>query len=178
MLKQLLQKASSVRPAPITNQPVDLNITISPELPRDYSGAWLTTVQNGDGPGTYWADAFNRSSIPSAINGTASNNIVSQANRPILAKVWAHQWIWGGTVPSTFVDGCDSVCKARIRAPALHKTACHSFLAPTNYTQILPGNAYSTASTAPPLSLAAFIIDFSLQLHGNESIDFVTGSVN
>lgn len=75
-------------------------------------------------------------------------------------------------MPSDFVNGCDSVCKARIRAPALSKTACRSFLAPVNYTQVFPYSAFLTDPYAPPLSLATFIIDISLQLNGNESIDF------
>ena len=73
------------------------------------------------------------------------------------------------------VRGCDSTCKAKIRAPALAVTACTTHVIPVNYSDAVPLRQYAFGEIAPPLDQNAFLIALSLTQDQSEKLNLVTG---
>jgi hypothetical protein len=165
----LIQRASTVIPATLTS-PVTLNVTIAPEIPHDFSGFWIENPSyHKDIAG--FNQAFNYT-MPSS-NGTVKNTIMAGVNKAIHARLGK---LWYGDEPlPNVLQGCDGVCHATIRAPALAVTACSSREISVNYKETSASNRMLEAVVAPPTELLAFSIGTNLVLGSKETIDLVTG---
>ena len=165
----LLQRSSSVVSAPIVNHPVFLNVTMAPEIPHDYTGAWATMQELGRNQ--WWNLQFN-GTMPGS-NGTVPNNIYAEVIPNIEADLPP---IFFSNAPLTkVVSGCDGTCKARIRAPALAATSCVSTQLPVNYSQAVVSNVYKFGVIAQPLDEEAFFVASSLVLDEREKMNLLTG---
>ena len=156
----LLQKATTVVPA----NPVTLNVTMAQELPTAYSGTWSRFSAK-------WSPLFNES-IPSN-EGNISNQIYSWTRSPSLGVDWIKNMPISGVV-----SGCPDSCKARIRAPALAVTSCKKRSLVANYTLPLDTRNLLTPDytvSAPPLDTFGFLVDVSLILDDQESLNLITG---
>ena len=162
----LLQKATTVVNAPIVNDPVTLNVSMAPEVPRGYTGGWLYTNFSQTA-----AWAFNET-MPTA-NGEVSNNISTYFDLDELSIAWLQPWIEDRTVPG-IVQGCEGICTAAIEAPAFAQTACSRRQIPVNYS--MPGGLknMNNPTLAAPLYRTGFMVSGNLVLGEHETLTLIT----
>ena len=165
----LLQRASSVVPARITDHPVPLDVTMAPEVPTDYTGAWATMQDIGIDQ--WWNLPFN--STEPGSNGPVPNNIYVEINPHLEQSLGRHYF--SDTLPPHILTGCHGTCKAKIRAPALALTSCKSIQLPVNYSQAQLTSKYKFGIIALPLEDNSFFISSSLMLDQDERINLVAG---
>ena len=158
----LLQKAATVRNAPYVD-PVQLTVKLLPELPQFYTGGWLP------GPRTLYT--FNET-VPTA-NGNIYNN-VSVISRLDSDTLWNKPW-FNDHIPSEIINGCQGMCTAKVRAPALAQTECTTREIPVNYTApVNLKNILGPTGVAAPLTQNSFFISPSMILDDHEKINLVT----
>lgn len=164
----LLQKSTSVVTAPITNHPVTLNVSMSPEVPHGFSGGWVRTNVTE----LKFSSMFNNT-VPTA-NGTTPNNIFAYFNTDVNSAVYNKAWFQDEMVPG-IVSGCDGVCEVTIKAPAFAQTTCTTRDIPVDYAA--PGSIAGLQSylIAPPLSQYGFIVTGGLLLGDHERMNLITG---
>ncbi|KAF2484919.1 hypothetical protein BDY17DRAFT_93733 [Neohortaea acidophila] len=163
----LLQRASTVATIPNPATAL-LNISMAPELPRGYSGAWISSEELS-GFRSRQVQSFN-ATIPTA-TGNASNYIVFDAwsNKTDIFSQWINTASLSG-----LVRGCPGECRAKIRAPALFPVACKtrrtfSDVRVNFNTSLVPDTA------APPLEVVGALMQTSVVLSQHEAIDLMTG---
>lgn len=167
----LLQRASTVVPAPITGRSVHLNVTIAQEVPTGFTGGWSPSGNNT--VAARLCSTFN-DTIPAA-NGTTSNHIIPEAVVDLKGD-WSGLWYSEGTMKG-FIHGCpNNTCKAKIRAPALASTECSTTMIPVNYLNPVNITTEIGQTFAPALDTDGFMISHSLQFGDKESINLVTAS--
>jgi hypothetical protein len=169
----LLQRASTIKEASIVGESLPLNISMSPEVPRNTFAVWATEKQMGIGYKFNYA--FNES-VPTG-NGSTPNDIYptptgENMTIDLRAKFQGDDPIVGR------IHGCTAdACATTIHAPALQRTTCQTKTLPVNYTN-LPSlkNSGKLMDVAPPLGQMAFFISVGLDIQGErESIYLVTG---
>lgn len=164
----LLQRASTVVPAPIVDSPVTLNINMAPELPTGWSGFWDT--QHHLGLTTRMSATWNKT-VPST-NGPVSNYIDPIGYREIthqLAALWYPDRALVGVV-----RGCPSTCTLKIRAPALAPT-CISHALPVDYRLPVDLTGLGPRS-ALPIDHQCFVTGIGLLVEdGYEALNLLTG---
>lgn len=166
----LLQRSSSVVSTPIIDHAVNLNVTMVPEIPRGYTGIWISKHDlNMD---HYFNSPFN-ATMPAA-NGSVPNTIFVQPSFPQgleLAKKF-----YSDAPLSDIIQGCpERTCKAKLVAPALAAT-CSNHEILVDYNQ--PGGITPKQGQreAPALDRQALLATFSLVVdRETESIGMVTG---
>ena len=163
----LLQKATRVVNARITDHPLKLNVSMSPEIPRGYSGGW----QRANLSQFHFSSEFNRT-MPTA-NGHIGNNILLYYRTDIEGTEWNRPWLKDETVPGV-VQGCESVCTATIRAPALTPTECTMSEMAVNYSVPFSLKTMMEDGAAPPLSAVGFMIAGGLILGEQENLNLIT----
>ena len=159
----LLQKAITVVPAPIVDQPVTLEVNLAHQIPTDFTGGWYHASSR-------WSWAFN-DTIPTW-NDSISNRLYPEATTNTMYGI---EWYKDAPL-SGIVRGCDKKCKAKVKAPALATTSCTTKSMPVNYSEPVDIHTeYSNVPWAAPLDHYGFLIDTSLILGEHESINLITG---
>lgn len=157
----LLQKASTVKAVPRFDSPLTLNVSMVPEMPRNWSGLrWY-----GTGDGIYGSHF-------GPLNGTGSNNVVSRATLGRRGMEHLSNPFLLNEPVRTAVSGCTGECTMTLRAPALKKLSCTKRSMDVNYQHLF------SARTADivPLDRYSFFVDISLGIKGpQETIEIVTG---
>lgn len=171
----LLQRASTIRPAAVAGGPsVTLDVSMVPEMPRDYTGTWFEAEKAAN---RYPQSAMFNATIPGP-DGPVSNHIGTGGDEDSSRSVSViGQWIEGSPVDHA-VRGCPGRCKVKIQAPALFETKCVTRLLPVNYSGILSENEIWGVGkgTAPPLHFQAFAIASALDVSGvREALILFTG---
>jgi FtsZ-binding cell division protein ZapB len=163
----LLQQSTSIRPAPILNTVVPLNVSMAREVPKGYTGTWSPEdidIRKG------WSESF--------------NDTQPGAEGPVSNRIWSGTGYWVKSPLSSLyftdaplegvVHGCHGTCKARVRAPALAVTACESMNIPVDYLKRFGNGSY--LYTAMPLTQLLFLVSSTLVVDGDkEKINLVTG---
>jgi hypothetical protein len=162
----LLQKATTVVNARITDRPLDLNVSLAPEIPRGYTGGWMRTNMSQ----LLNSPAFNYT-MPTA-EGSVSNNIIGYS-RTDITSLWSKPWFEDVTVPG-IIHGCPGVCNATVKAPALAQTVCTRHDIPVNYTTPVNLSTMFSSSVAPPLDRNSFLISGGLLLGDHERLNLIT----
>jgi hypothetical protein len=158
----LLQKAATVVNAPFT-EPVQLTVSMSTEIPRDFTGGWFNGLRS--------QYTFN-DTVPTA-DGFISNDVsvVSRLDRDTL---WNEPW-FNDVIPRGIIKGCHGLCRAKVRAPALAQTECTTRDIPVNYTiPVNLTNILSPTGVAAPLSQNSFFISPGIILGEREQVNLVT----
>ncbi len=152
------------------NQNQSLSITMAPEIPQDFTGTWITSKEQGE-PGLRQSAEFNRT-VPTH-NGTASNLIWETINFDMITHVSA---LWLENAPLGGVaTGCNTTCKATIRAPALFPASCTSTQLPVTPKSNFNITLVDEGIIALPLDTEYFFISSTLLLDHRESLEIVTG---
>lgn len=143
--------------------------SVAQEIPTDYSGGWKTITDRHD----RLSLLFNKT-IPT-VNGHTSNLIAPLGLLQGRASV---EFFRNQSIPGV-VHGCPTghTCKAKIRAPAFATTACVSHVIPVDYWAPLKDlmNIEHWTGYAPPMSTLSFMVDISMILGEDESINLITG---
>lgn len=166
----LLQRSSTVLSAPIVGQSVNLNVSIVPELPSGFGGAWIPLPPNER---LRYAEAFNDTVLTN--NGSMLQNFETDANASLQSVLGD----WVGDAPLTdVVRGCpnSSVCETKLRAPTLWPTVCTNHFLSTDYTSNLESvNKLLSNNYAGPLNHDAFMVEMTLMLDEREALNLITG---
>lgn len=167
----LLQKSSTVKEGPVPADALSLHVSMAQEVPRGFTGSWMTSKQAGVAGVTRPWDLFN-DTIPTP-HGTVRNNIWLGSSNQLAYNLTAP---WYDTAPiSGAVRGCPGECKTTLRAPALFPTVCKVNLLPMTYTGVFNLSQVLDGVIAPPLASVAFAIQTTLTFeHGNEVINLIT----
>lgn len=125
-----MQRATTIVSSPIVHDPISLNVTIAPEIPKNHTGGWVII----NGTASRSALMFN-STVP-ASPGSIPNNVVPEAGEWYISKV-AQPYYLQAPLPA-FIGGCSGeLCKAKVKGPALASTSCTSRYIPINRTTIV-----------------------------------------
>lgn len=168
-----MQRATTIVSAPIVDKSILLNVTIAPEIARNFTGGYVIT----NGTASRSAAMFN-STIPSS-HGSISNNVHSVVGPWFITQVGQPYWL-EAPLPA-FISGCSGErCKAKVKGPALAVTSCTSRYVSINQAVILANQlsleSVEKAEYAPPINQMPFLIQPSLVLGEQESINLVTAS--
>ncbi len=164
----LLQRASTVTPAPINRQ-ARLNVKMSPEIPTDFTGYWDTFKEEGL-VGARVSIEYNRT-IPTP-HGRTSNYIPLSNSPGMYTNVFG---AWTQYAPlSGVVTGCPGMCRTVIKAPAMFPTSCVSRRIPVAPTNDFNSTAAEEGIIAPPLSNEVFFISANLVLGNQEMLNINT----
>lgn len=167
----LLQRASSVVSAEITNHPMTLKTSMVPEIPKYFSGSWSTAAELGAGNTTTWSGAFNLT-YPTP-HGRARNDVFPTIKYSFLHAV-AKEWIVDAPFHGV-IQGCPGTCRAKLRAPALAAVSCATMEHAVNYSAPYPSS--SADWEAIPLYEYAYLVSPMLNVQdSNEKIDLITVS--
>jgi hypothetical protein len=164
--------SSSVKPASIVNQNAHLDILMAAEIPKDFTGAWITNEELGTDQ--WWSISFNETVIspygpvPNNIN-SATRNTVQNSLDPLFFR---------DTALTGVASGCRGSysCKATITAPALAIASCVSKTIPVNYNGHLVGSHDHYGIVAYPLDQLMFTVTSTIVLEKDkpEWLDLVT----
>ena len=148
----LLQRSSTISTGIPSSKPVDLKLTMVPQLPRGYSGGWINSSVLGYTEG--WSKSFN-TTMPSGNGGTVSNKVVPGSNGPLALVSSA---FFQNKPMLGMLSGCAGKCNATLLAPALAQTACSTRSLAVNYST--PGDFSDLAEDGlvPSLDRHGFII--------------------
>lgn len=147
-----------------------LNISMAPEIPHDFSGAWFTSREIGIS--NFRAYPVWNSTIPTA-DGFTSNNIITSGFYS------AADGDWDTTLPlAGVVRGCPGECYTSIQAPALFPVSCATHIVPLNLRVRYNRTAVNEDLQGPPLESLTFLITTALLVkdRANEAIDLITGN--
>ena len=201
-------QATRVAYAPIANEPVDLGVSILPELPHTFSSGFILGNQTGI---DHFRSAvmFNKT-IPTGNNGTAPNNVQYVDESWMYAVQGPWQVLPGTThlqdischvlgdarhkltctqmcyryrndAISGAVHGCPpgKQCKLNVTAPALTRTACTTHEVPVDYFQYASLASVTSYEHGASLDRVMFMIDISLLVdQKKEAINVITGAVS
>ncbi|KAK5163275.1 uncharacterized protein LTR77_010861 [Saxophila tyrrhenica] len=162
----LLQRATTVVPESLIGT-VPLNVTISPEIPTGYTGWWNRDWGR-------WDQAFN-DTIPTA-TGHASNKLYAQLSAHFQYQLGS-KWLSDGPLRD-FIHGCDGVCRAKVKAPALSPVACSSRTLKSNYSLPMSQRMAKATTNGPAVDLGhrQLIIGPSLLIDDeHETLNLFTG---
>ncbi len=167
----LLQRSTYIRPSPIVGQFDSLEVTMSPQIPNDFTGARITMKQLGTGQ---WRNLSYNATEPGADSGVP--NDVFCAVKPDREGLLAPLYFADDSLAQV-VSGCRGTCKSRIRAPALAMTSCIFTPMSVDYFQAYAGRDYQLGIVAFPINQLMFTVSSSLILDqdGLEKINLVTG---
>ena len=165
----LLQRASTVIPAPV-DKPILLNISMTPQIPRGYTGYWQTIANLGQPH--YWVATAFGSTMPGS-KGTVPNNILSGVSIDVQIDL-TKAWFYEEAPLEGVVRGCPDKCTAKLTAPALSVSSCKSHQIPVDFN--VPWNNSVSSNYRPTLGQQDFFISNVLMLGENESINLVTGN--
>lgn len=166
-----MQRATTIVAAGLVDDPISLNVTIAPEIARNFTGGWLII----NGTASRSGPMFN-STIPSS-HGSVPSNVRWATSAWYISKV-SQPYSLQAPLPA-FVSGCPGeLCKAKVKGPALASTSCTSRYIPLNFSANLSNptsyRALANADYAPPINQISFLVFPSLVLGERESINLVT----
>lgn len=166
----LLQRSSTVVSASIIGQSVNLNVSIVPELPSGFGGAWIPLPPNAR---LRYAEAFN-DTVPTN-NGSMLQNFETDANSSLQSVLG--DWLAGAPLTDV-VRGCpnNSVCETKLRAPTLWPTICTNHYLSIDYESNIESiNKLLANDYAGPLNHEAFMVQTTLMLDEREALSLITG---
>lgn len=164
-----LQRATTVISAEYRNSPVPLDVTMAPEVPADFTGAW--TIIPGHGWASLYSVNFN-ATVPTS-HGNASNHLYI-VDSPDLFNDWASQWYRAAPL-SDFVRGCPGLCGVTVKAPAMAVESCTSRNVSLDFYAAIDTHGRTSGAVAAPLSHDAFIVDGNILLEDDkEKINLIT----
>lgn len=168
----LLQRSSTVVTASLSGQPLPLNITMAPELPRGYTGVWGTAASEGEA-GFPFTLGFN-DTIPTP-EGNAKNNIFPMSWPRLNLHISAQ---WNKDEPlDGVVEGCDGQCMVKFLAPALFETSCMEQEHAIDYLQYYNEGNVMKGFMAAPITSQVFSIGMNLLVdEKKEKAVLITGA--
>ena len=176
----LLQRASKVISTPILDTPIDLEITMSPEVPRGFSGYYQYS------PGF---NTFDISSGRSSDYAIANSQNISVASNEWIAEKPPSGFVSGESSQrsiqtlmlwtvmshleqrSKTVEGCPGRCRAKVQAPALATESCTETTHESNYLGLSPLENFQHVTANPPINNVAFMVDIGLLPGREETIN-------
>ena len=149
----ILQRASTVVSAQIQSSPVNLQVAISPQIPRGYSGY------------------YEYSQIPES--WTVSTGISNDYMIAVGQHVTKAQQGWTSSASSAgLIEGCPGkTCKAKIRAPALDITSCTQSTYESNFLGLSPREKFVKTENDPPVENIAFMVNIGMLVREQELIN-------